>query len=76
MDLSLYKDESQIEKKTSGKRKAKDSADSGKLLPVTKKRKVSATKNRETPTARATKSNVGGSNAGKNSAKVGRNDKT
>lgn len=76
MDLSLYKDESQIEKKTSGKRKAKDRADSGKLSPAAKKRKVTATKTRETPTARAIKSNVGGSkasNAGSKSAKVSQN---
>lgn len=74
MDLSLYKDESQIEKKTSGKRKASnEKADSGETAPVAKKRKVIAARSRETPTARAAKSNAGGSkasSAGSISAKV------
>lgn len=72
VDLSLYKDESQIEKKTSGKRKAaKEKADSGESGPAAKKRKAFG--RRETPTARAAKPNASGlkaSNAGSKSAKV------
>lgn len=60
MDLSLYKDESQIEKKKAGKRKAKHLDAGEKASPAAKKQKVSTTKARETPIARASRSNVGG----------------
>lgn len=70
MDLSLYKDESQIEKKTSGKRKAaKEKAERGETEPAAKKRKVIAAKSRDTPTARAAKSNVDSSKASKAGSK-------
>lgn len=50
MDLSLYKDESQIEKKTPGKRKANDKSDSAKK-PETdaNKRKSDTAHKLETP---------------------------
>lgn len=73
VDLSLYKDESQIEKKKSGKRKAKDRDADGQAIPAAKKRKVTATKARETPIARASRSSVGTiktSDAASKSAKV------
>lgn len=45
MDLSLYKDESQIEKKTSGKRKAGEKSGSAKnASPAAKKQKVETPK--------------------------------
>lgn len=50
VDLSLYKDESQIEKKTSGKRKANDKNDSAKKSTTSaKKRKTDTAKTQETP---------------------------
>lgn len=70
----MYKDESQIEKKTSGKRKAaNERADSGETEPAAKKQKVTAARSRGTPTARAAKPNADGSKAsstGSKSAKV------
>lgn len=71
VDLSLYKNESQIEKKKSGKRKAKDQDAGSKSTPAAKKQKVTTTKARETPTARTSRSNVSKvSDAGLQSAKV------
>lgn len=56
VDLSLYKDESQIEKKPSGKRKAQDKIDSGKTSSAAKKRKISETKKHGSTAAKANKS--------------------
>lgn len=54
VDLSLYKDESQIEKKTSGKRKAGEKSESTKKAsPAAKKPKVETPLNRPTPAAKA-----------------------
>lgn len=53
VDLSLYKDESQIEKKTPSKRKLnKRSDDAKKLKPTVKKQKIDVDKSREPPLAK------------------------
>lgn len=54
VDLSLYKDESQIEKKTPGKRKSKNKSDSSS--PVAKKRKIDTIANKANTDASSSKS--------------------
>lgn len=51
MDLSLYKDESQIEKKTSSKRKLNKRNDDAKKS-MAKKQKIDVDKSREPPLAK------------------------